>query len=163
MAVTLCSFSIASAMPSPQKDDYEYNLVVYPSKGGTGSKVKISKNYFKAKAHEKKGYRFTHWVIKGKYTFKFGNPKSKTIKLFLHSDCEAIPYFKSINKKIHNSTPVIINKSPTSPKTGDIGDNKLQTLSIMFIITSTVLLFVIFFAIFFSLNLKRRSKMNNEK
>ena len=124
VVLLLCSFATSIAVtdknPSPVKDN-EYILIVHHTKGGLANKLRINKNYYKATAHEKDGYKFTHWVINGKYIFQKGSLKSKTIKLTLRSDCEATPYFKAISKN-KNNKPIRIDESPISPKTGDISD-----------------------------------------
>lgn len=118
----ICSVASVSAVkdkyPSPVKEN-EYVLTVRQTKGGFGTRVKIKKNYYKATVKVKKGYKFTHWKINGKYIFRKGNLYSKTIKLTLRSDCVATPYFKAIKKGL-DTTPIKINYSPVSPKTGDI-------------------------------------------
>lgn len=162
----LCSFTtmaVTNDNPSPTKDS-EYNLIVYPSTGGTGSKNKISKNYFSASAKEKEGYKFTHWVIKGKYIFKKGSLKSKNIKLLLRSDCEAIPYFKAIKKGV-STTPIKINKSPISPETGsEYGTGSNIILIILFFAFGLVFIVLIAFIIAIisaTIRTRRRRKQNN--
>lgn len=143
----ICSIASVSAAkdkyPSPVKDN-EYVLTVRQTKGGLGTRIKLDKNFYKATAKEKQGYKFTHWKIKGKYIFRKGNLHSKNIKLTLRSDCVATPYFKATKKGL-DTKPIKINYSPVSPKTGDVPlDNSqgswLVGLWILFAFISVALL-----------------------
>ncbi len=160
---SISAFAAEDNYPSPTKSS-EYTLVVYPSKGGTGTKRKIDKNYYRITAHEKKGYTFTHWIIKGKYHIKKGNLNQKILTLILRSDCEATPYFKSINNKYDN-TAIKSDKNPISPKTGDIGNKPavLMFLSVLFVFVLTAFVSVSSGAVYYYLyNRKVRRSRENE-
>ncbi len=110
------------AAPSPTAGK-EYNIIVHNNDGGSGSyTVDTDKDgkHATITAHPKKGYKFVKWIITGKYKIEKGNLKSKKLSLLLNGDVEATPYFKKIgSKSTTGGTPVKINTSPTSPKTGD--------------------------------------------
>ncbi len=127
VAVLICVFSAVPAFaakkakpsPTPSK---EYNLIIHPTKGGTGtytSKTDDDGKHCYIVAHPKKGYKFIKWVIKGKYDLEEGDLNSEKLTIVLRSDCEATPYFeKEGSKSSSSSTPASSNPSSESPKTG---------------------------------------------
>lgn len=111
------------AAPSPTASK-EYKIIVHNNEGGSGTyTTKIDKDgkHATITAHPKNGYKFSKWVIKGKYEIDEGDLTSKKLKILLKGDVEATPIFTKIGTK--STTPgtpsVIRNDSPTSPKTGD--------------------------------------------
>ncbi len=126
------------AVPSPTASK-EYKIIVHKNKGGSGTyTTKISKDgkHATITAHPKKGYKFDHWTIKGKYKITSGSLNDKTFKILLQSDVEVTPHFVKIGKKSSTpkkpssgkktysgtATPDSVpsrNYSSTSPKTGD--------------------------------------------
>lgn len=148
LSIFIATIIIAlSAMPvfalvSPTASK-EYKIVVHNNEGGSGTyKTKIDKDgkHATITAHPKNGYKFSKWVIKGKYKITEGDLNSKTLKILLQGDVEATPIFTKIGSKSSASTgtPVSVsrNYSSTSPKTGDnsmyfiIGISALAVLSL---------------------------------
>lgn len=113
----------AFALISPTASK-EYKIVVHNNEGGTGKyTTKIDKDgkHATITAHPKNGYKFSKWIIKGKYEIDEGDLNSKTLRILLKSNVVATPVFTKIGSKSTTShgTTVSINSSPTSPKTGD--------------------------------------------
>ncbi len=113
----------AFALISPTASK-EYKIVVHNNEGGTGKyTTKIDKDgkHATITAHPKNGYKFSKWIIKGKYEIDEGDLNSKTLRILLKGNVVATPVFTKIGSKSTTShgTTVSINSSPTSPKTGD--------------------------------------------
>jgi hypothetical protein len=124
------------AVPSPTAE-IEFFLTVHPSHGGTGTytekKDADGNKICTLTAKPKNGYTFTYWDIKGKYKLIKNDEKSNILSILLLSNCVATPYFTKDGEKEPDTTPIIINDSDTSPKTGDVsiyptaGENKPDT------------------------------------
>lgn len=124
VAVIVLALSVtpAFAAPSPTASK-EYNIIVHNNKGGSGTyttKVDKDGKHATIVAHPKNGYEFVKWIIKGKYKIEKGDLNSKKLRLLLKSNVEATPVFKKIKTgSTTTGSPVSVNRSSTSPKTGD--------------------------------------------
>ncbi|MBR2280034.1 MAG: hypothetical protein IJ903_03805, partial [Ruminococcus sp.] len=74
----------------------EYKIVVHNNEGGTGkytTKVDKDGKHATITAHPKNGYKFSKWIIKGKYDIDEGDLNSKTLRILLKSNVVATPVF----------------------------------------------------------------------
>lgn len=144
VAVLLVALSVMPAFaknPSPTASK-EYKIVVHNNEGGSGTyttKVDKDGKHATIVAHPKNGYRFVKWIINGKYEITKGDLNSKKLTILLKGNVEATPYFVKNGQKSAGSKSVIVNDSPTSPKTGDN--------SLVYIITLSSLALVAFIAL----------------
>ncbi len=130
-AVFIAAVSIVPAFAdtndSPTRPS-EYTLEVIAKKGGIAFK-KLDKTeegqVYEIIAKAKKGYKFTHWNIKGSVDVLDGTEYDPTMKILLKSDVVATAYFEkegevnpSSSSSSYKPTPSQ-NDSPVSPKTGD--------------------------------------------
>lgn len=115
------AFAVVSS-PSPTASK-EYSIVVHNNEGGSGSyttKTDKDGKHATIVAHPKNGYEFVKWIINGKYEITEGDLNSKTLKLLLKGNVVATPVFRKIKTGSKTTgSPVVVNRSSTSPKTGD--------------------------------------------
>lgn len=120
--ITALSLMPAFAVVSPTASK-EYTIVVHNNEGGSGSYTTNTDKDGKHAtivAHPKNGYKFVKWIINGKYVIEKGDLNSKTLRLLLKGNVVATPVFKKIKTGSKTTgSPVAVNRSSTSPKTGD--------------------------------------------
>lgn len=121
LIVTLSAMPVF-AVPSPTASK-EYHIIVHNNEGGSGSyTTKVDKDGKHATiiAHPKNGYKFVKWIINGKYEIEKGDLNSKKLRLLLKGNVVATPVFKKISTGSKTTgSHVVVNRSSTSPKTGD--------------------------------------------
>lgn len=124
IAVVIAALSVMPvfAVVSPTASK-EYSIVVHNNEGGSGtytSKIDEDGKHATIVAHPKNGYEFVKWIINGKYVIEKGDLNSKKLRLLLKGNVVATPVFRKIKTGSKTTgTPVVVNRSSTSPKTGD--------------------------------------------
>ena len=119
------AFAAISPMP-----EVEYDVVIENTEGGKGSyttELVEDKKHAILVAHPKDGYKFSHWIIDGKYTIVEGSLTDEEILIYLGSDVEATPIF--IKDGTQSTGPADQDHGSTSPQTGDSGFNPILIVS----------------------------------
>lgn len=108
----------AFAVVSPTKSSGKYKVTMHNQNGGSGNyteKVDKDGQHVTLTAHPKNGYKFTNWIIDGKYTIVKGSLTDDEITVLLGSDIDVYPQFEGEDAAVTPSQ----NTSSKSPQTGD--------------------------------------------
>jgi len=122
MAVVLMIFTMipAFAAISPQPG-LEYDVIIENTEGGKGSytsEILENKKYVTLIATSKDGYKFSHWIIDGKYVIIDGSLNDPEFNIQINSDIVAKPIFDKIGGGAGDED-IDQDHSSTSPQTGD--------------------------------------------
>ena len=122
MAVVLMIFTMVPAFAAiSPKPGLEYDVIIENTEGGKGSytsEILENKKYVTLIADAKDGYKFSHWIIDGKYVIIEGTLSDPEFNIQINSDIVAKPIFDKIGGGSADGD-IDQDHSSTSPQTGD--------------------------------------------